>query len=328
MLCRVTPSLSVVIPVFGSTDSLGELVRRLDVVLGASSRGYEIILIDDGGPAENWSAIEDLASGKPEVRGVRLSRNFGQHQAIAAGFDHADGDITVVMDCDLQDPPEDIPALVSAIRDGAEVAVGFRRTDPASAVRRTMNTAYYRGLSILAGCEIEPNQGTFSAITRPVSDAYRSLGDLDRPYRLVLQWLGFKTIKVPFDRNDRDSGRSSYSFGKLLQLAVGGIAFQSTRLLLLATVAGVFFSAIALLLGLAIGLLAIFGHPAEGWASTIVVVLFLGGLNLLAIGVHGVYLGKVFHQVRGRPLYVVAETVNHEPPELPAGPGRPSDKTS
>ncbi|MEE2906804.1 MAG: glycosyltransferase family 2 protein [Planctomycetota bacterium] len=303
----MTIPLSVVIPVFGSTASLGELVKRLNAVLKDASPGYEVILVDDGGGDDNWAMIKELADMHSEVRGLRLSKNFGQHQAIEAGFHEAKGEITVVMDCDLQDPPEDIPRLLAALEDGADIAIGVRNNEPAGFVRQSLNRVYYKFLSVLSGYRIEPNQGTFSAIKQPVATACRELRELDRPYRLVLDWLGFEVARVQFDRVGRFAGKSTYTLGKLLRLALGGIVFQSTRLLYASALLGLICSFLAIGLGVVFIISALAGSPPTGWASTIVVILMIGGLNLMAIGILGIYIGKIFHQTRGRPPYIVRE---------------------
>jgi glycosyltransferase involved in cell wall biosynthesis len=297
--------ISVVIPVFGSPSVLEELVLRIGNVLSEQCNAWETILVDDGGPSSNWAVITDLSGSMPNVMGLRLSRNFGQQEAIAAGIAETTGQVVIVMDCDLQDPPEFIPRLLEALRQGADIAIGTRTVEPASFLRNTMNHVYYRFLSLLSGYRIEPQQGTFSAIRRTVVDSYLSLGDLDRPYRLVLDWLGFDVARVEFERTARQIGRSTYTPWRLLKFAMSGVVFQSTRLLYISIIVGALTSAIAFVLGMIFIIRAILGNPPEGWASTIVITLLLGGIILLAIGVMGVYTGKIFEQTRGRPMYIV-----------------------
>jgi len=317
------PLISVVIPVFGETSVLGDLVARLTRVLTDACDNHEIILVDDGGGDENWVAIATLARTVDAVIGVRLSRNFGQQEAIAAGVAETAGDVVIVMDCDLQDPPESIVGLLDALHDGADIAIGNRTIDPAHPTRNALNHAYYWCLSQLSGYQIDPQQGTFSAIRRTVADAYLSLGDLDRPYRLVLDWLGFDIRRVSFERRGREAGTSTYSPWRLLKFAMSGVVFQSTRLLYMSIALGAVTSAIAFFLGVYFIGRAMVGQPPEGWASTIVVTLLLGGMVLLAIGMLGVYIGKIFHQTRGRPMYIV-RAIAGRPTEHPS----PSAHTS
>ena len=310
---RENKLMSVVIPVFGSTAVLDELVRRLNTVLGVHTNNWEIILVEDGGPEENWIAIATLARMNESVIGVRLSRNFGQQEAIAAGIAEAAGDVVIVMDCDLQDPPECISRLLAALDDGADIAIGSRAVEPASVLRNALNHGYYWFLSKLSGYQIDPQQGTFSAVRRSVADAYLSLGDLDRPYRLILDWLGFNVTRVSFERRGRQDGRSAYSLLRLLRFAMSGVVFQSPRLLYVSIIAGVTTSIVAFLLGVFFVGRALLGNPPEGWASSIVITLLLGGIVLLAIGVLGIYIGKIFEQTRGRPMYIVRARVGRGP---------------
>lgn len=308
------PLISVVIPVFGSTTMLGELISRLEVALSDECEAFEIILVDDGGPDENWVAVASLARTIHQVIGIRLSRNFGQQEAIAAGIAETAGDIVIVMDCDLQDPPESIPRLLEVVRAGGDIAIGTRAVEPAGILRNMANHAYYWFLSKASGYQIDPQQGTFSAIRRPVVEAYLSLGGLDRPYRLVLDWLGFRVERVDFERHNRQDGRSTYTTWRLIKLAMSGVVFQSTRLLYISIVAGSTTSVAAFLLGVYFVVNALRGTPPTGWASTIVVTLLLGGIILLAIGVMGVYIGKIFHQTRGRPMYIVRTRTSRTQP--------------
>ena len=176
-------------------------------------------------------------------------------------------------------------------------------------LRNTANHLYYWLLSKLSGYQVDPQQGTFSAVRRQVADAYLSLGDLDRPYRLILDWLGFDVARVQFERQGRTDGKSTYSLLRLIKFALSGVVFQSTRLLYGSILAGIATSVSAFGLGLFFIFRALSGNPPEGWASSIVITLMLGGVILVAIGVMGIYLGKVFEQTRGRPMYIVRDRV-------------------
>lgn len=304
--------VSVVIPVFGSTASLAELVERIEQVASTLDFEPEIILVDDGGGAENWAEIERIAAVSTSVTGLRLSRNFGQHQAITAGFDHATGDVVVVMDCDLQDPPESIPDFLRALDDGADIAIGTREVEPVGLVRRFLHRTYFRMLSLLSGTEIHSGQGSFTAVTRSVATAYRRLRDVELNYLLALHWLGFEVVEVGFPREERRAGKTTYTFWKLLRHALTGVIFQSTRLLYAATVAGIAFSLTAMVLGVFFIFQALLGTPPAGWASTVVLILLVGGANLVAVGVLGIYVARIFDQVRARPRYIVSDATDAE----------------
>lgn len=313
--------VSVVIPVFGSPATLNELVKRLEAAVSGPGHELEILLIDDGGPPENWAEIERLSQAFPSVVGVRLSRNFGQHQAITAGFDHASGDVVVVMDCDLQDPPEAVPDFLQALDEGADIAIGTRAVEPAGLARRLLHRIYFRMLSILSGTRIRTGQGSFSAVTRQVAMVYSRLRDVELNYLLALHWLGFEVVEVAFPREERREGKTTYTFWKLIRHALTGVIFQSTRLLYAATVAGIVFSILAMLLGAFFIVQTLVGRPPEGWASTVVLILLVGGANLVAVGVLGIYVARIFDQVRARPRYIVRD-------QTPSGDSSASDRTT
>ena len=300
--------LSVVVPVYGCRDCLLELYRRLTAQLAEITPDYEIILVDDRSPDGSWTVLKTIAAADPKVRAIRLSRNFGQHNAITAGLASSEGRWTVVMDCDLQDPPEEIAPLYEAARHrGYDLVLARRQSRAHSWLRLLLARAYFKLLNTFMGTGIDGSYGTFSILSRKVVDAYLSLGDRDRHYLFVLQWLGFEQGSVEFEQAARGSGRSAYTFGRLIRHAVRGVFFQTTNVLLYIVFFGFFLAAGGLLWALYLVYLVAVAHPPPGYTSVMVATIIIGGFIIVSTGVTGIYIGRVFEQVKGRPLYVIDE---------------------
>jgi glycosyltransferase involved in cell wall biosynthesis len=303
---RTNPVLSVVVPVYGCQSCIRRLHERLTATLQELDTAYEIILVDDRAEDGSWPEIERLAYLDGAVRGILLSRNFGQHAAITAGIRYARGTWVAVMDCDLQDPPEDIPRLFAKAMEGYDIVFG-RRTHKkqANLPRRLLGILYYWGLRTFASANTSGEFGTLSILSRKSVDAFLELRDNDRHYTLALLWLGFKTAVVDYDPAPRFTGRSSYSFQRLLKLALDGVFFQTTFLLRLVVYLGFGFALIGGGLSLYLIYGRLVGHVYPGWTGIVVAMLLQGGFIILSTGVTGLYIGKVFEQSRGRPLFVV-----------------------
>ena len=301
--------LSVVVPVYGCRDCLEQLHQRLVKALEPIASSYEMIFVDDRSPDAAWALLEQLARSDPRVRALRLSRNFGQHAAITAGLAASRGDWTVVMDCDLQDPPEAIEALFAKAREGFDLVLARRGQRSHSPVRLFLGRMYFKVLNTVMGTSIDGRYGTFSILNRKVVDAYLSLGERDRHYLFVLHWLGFEQGTMDFDHGARAAGTSSYTMGRLLQHAVSGVFFQTTNLLLYIVYLGFFVAACGVLLAIYLVVLVIVATPPPGYTSAMVLGLLLGGFIIISTGVTGLYIGRVFQQVKGRPLYLVDTVV-------------------
>jgi glycosyltransferase involved in cell wall biosynthesis len=299
------PVISVVVPVYGCRDCLEHLYDRLTTTLSDLVPAYEIIFVDDRAQDESWPEIERLVELDLSVRGVRLSRNFGQHAAITAGLSHVRGEWVVVMDCDLQDPPEKIPDLYAKALEGHEIVFGRRTHKPTGPTRRLLAGLYFRGLRIFTGSHIEGQYGTFSVISHKVADAFLDLKDQDRHYLMILSWLGFDAVAVDYEPALRYRGRSSYSLPHLIEHALDGVFFQTTVLLRWIVYLGFFFASLGALLAAVLAGARIFGHSYPGWTSIVVLTLALSGFIILSTGITGLYIGKVFEQSRGRPIFVV-----------------------
>jgi polyisoprenyl-phosphate glycosyltransferase len=297
--------LSIVVPVYGCRDCLNELHEQLTSAIRSITSSYEIVFVDDRSTDGAWPVLEKLAADDHRVKGVRLSRNFGQHAAITAGLGNSRGNWTVVMDCDLQDPPEAIPRLYARAKEGFDLVLARRKQRTHSAFRLALARIYFKLLNAFMGTNIDGAYGTFSILSRKVVDAYLSLGDRDRHYLFVLYWLGFEHGTIEVDHRERGAGKSSYTLGRLLRHAVGGVFFQTTNLLLYIVYLGFMVAGVGLLGALYIVYVWVVAHPPAGFTSLAVLILVIGGFIITSTGVTGLYIGRVFQQVKGRPLYVV-----------------------
>jgi glycosyltransferase involved in cell wall biosynthesis len=304
--------LSVVVPVYGCADCLEALHRRLTPVLQACTPSYEIILVDDCAPDGAWRVICDLAAIDRRVRGIRLSRNFGQHAAITAGLAESRGRCAVVMDCDLQDPPEVIGQLWQKALAGHDIVLARRKRKRQTAFRRIAAALYFRTLGALSKQRFDGEFGAFSIISRQVIDAYLRFQDRDRHYLFILYWLGFDATAVEYEHAARHSGTSAYSLRALLRHAVNGIVFQTTTVLRWIVYFGFMVSTAGAFLAAYLIYQYLTRTPPPGWTSLAVLILLVGGFIIMSTGVTGLYIGKIFEQVKGRPLYVIDKRVNDE----------------
>lgn len=311
----MTCEFSIVSPVYQSAELVPLLVERVLAAARRISEDFELILVDDGSPDDAWSRILAACASDPKIRGVRLTRNFGQQNAITAGLQHARGRQVIVMDADLQDDPNDIPALLARAREGYDVVLTRKRTREYGALRNRITLVYYTIFNLLADVPAgDGHIGGFSLISRRVVDAYLKLPDYQRDYVLLVRWMGFRTSVLEVTHAPRPLGRSSYTPLRLARYAVQSLTSHSTVLLRLAVAIGFAYVAAAFL-GIAYLMVSYFTHSYRpGWASTVILILGSTGTILMAIGVLGVYLGNIFDQVRGRPWFLVGETVNVEPP--------------
>ncbi|MFN8389610.1 MAG: glycosyltransferase family 2 protein [Bdellovibrionota bacterium] len=305
--------ISVVSPVYRAAAIVEELVFRLKSVLEPITPRFEIVLVEDGSPDSSWEQMAKASASDPRVKSIKLSRNFGQHYAITAGLFHARGSYVVVMDCDLQEDPRYIPELLAKARAGCEVVLTQKRKRAHSSFKNTTATAYNALCSWLSDSSLTQGSdevGTFSLLSRKVVNEFLRIQDYHRHYLLVVRWLGFSTEFVEIDHAERFEGKSSYSVRKLVEHAINGVVSQSTKLLRVSITLGFMFCA-ASLCAIIVIVAAYFLHGfKEGWPSIAVLILFSTGVNLLSLGVVGLYLGKTFEQVKGRPLFIVDKTLN------------------
>jgi dolichol-phosphate mannosyltransferase len=301
--------LSIVIPVYGCADCLQVLHRRIVAAVEGRVASFELLLVDDRAPDGAWQVIHALAERDPRVRGIRLSRNFGQHASITAGLAECRGERAVVMDCDLQDPPEAIPLLLDKALAGHDIVLARRKRKQHSPFRRISASLYFRALGALSGRRFDGEFGAFSLISRRVIDAFLRLRDRDRHYLFILYWLGFDSAAIEYEHAARHSGSSSYSMRALLRHALQGLVFQTTTLLRWIVYFGFMVSAAGVLLAGYLTYVYFVRTPPPGWTSLAVLILLIGGFVIMSTGVTGLYIGKIFEQVKDRPLYIIDERV-------------------
>jgi glycosyltransferase involved in cell wall biosynthesis len=298
--------LSVVVPVYGCRDCLTALYERLTASVGGVAPSYELVFVDDRSPDGAWDRLVELAETDDRVSAFRLSRNFGQHLAITAGLEQSRGRWTVVMDCDLQEPPELIPSLYAKAQEGFEIVHTTRRGRREGWLRRQAGRLYLRLRNFVLGTDVDTEHGTLSILSRKAVEAFLSVRDREREYLLVLYWLGFDHATVAFDHAERHAGRSSYTLKQLLRVALDGLFFQSTKLLRWVVYAG-FAIALggALLAAYIVANYLTAEKSPPGYTSIAVLLLLLTGFVITSLGVLGLYIGKIFEQGKGRPLYII-----------------------
>lgn len=302
--------ISVVVPVFREEAVLHELCSQIRTALSQVADDFEIILVEDGGGDQTWDIIRQLSAEDRRIKGIKFSRNFGQHYAITAGLDACDGDWVVVMDGDLQDRPEVIPELYAKAQEGYDVVFVARQKRPEGLIYQFAQRSFYKTFQYLSGTDYDPAHGNFSIISRKVLEHFRGFRESLRFYGAIINWLGFKWVSLPARHGERYAGTSSYTPAKLLRLAGDVILAHSNRPLHFSIALGLFMSGVSFLAGCYILTLALFtDFSVEGWASLIVSIYFTGGVILVVLGIIGIYIGKIFTELKGRPLYIVADRV-------------------
>lgn len=301
------PLYSFVIPVFNEQDVLPELQARLTAVMATLDGESEVIFVDDGSRDGTYRLLRELHAADSRFKVIRLARNFGQQVAMTAGLDFALGDAVIVMDADLQDPPELVPELAKRWREGYDLVYAVRaRRQGDTWLKRVTAAAFSRLLRRLTKLDIPLDVGDFRLIDRRAVDAFRSLPERTRWLRGMFGWIGFRQIGVPYERPARYAGESKYSWLTLLRIAVDGIISFSDLPLRLTLTFGFLISALSFVLGVfAITAKLAGGFAVPGWASLVMVVSFLGGVQLVVIGVMGLYVGRIYEEVKARPLYIV-----------------------
>jgi dolichol-phosphate mannosyltransferase len=300
--------ISVVIPVYGCRACLEELHRQLTAALAALTSDYEIVLVNDACPQNSWEVIKAIASRDPHVKGLDLSRNFGQIRAITAGLHHATGDWIVVMDCDLQDKPAEIARLYAKAVEGYDVVFSRRAERKDGLVKQLLSGLFYRTYAYFTAGGFDSRISNFSISRRIVIENYLRMGDQNRAFVLFINWMGFRSTVIDIDHAERASGKSSYSLRRRINLALEIITTQSNKPLILSIRAGFTVSLLALIYAVYLVVRFFYlGVSVEGWTSTIVSIYFVGGILLAQLGIVGLYVGYVFDQTKGRPIYIVRE---------------------
>jgi polyisoprenyl-phosphate glycosyltransferase len=312
------PELSIVVPVYNEARNLPLLIERLGPVLDACVASWEVILVDDGSRDETRAVVRELNAADTRIRMLSFSRNFGKEVAIAAGVDHAAGAGVVIMDADLQHPPEVIPAFVAKWREGFAMVYGERLDrDGETALKRGFARAFYRLFAQFGETELHPGAGDFRLMDRKAVDAFRSLGERARFSKGLYAWVGFLSVGVPFIVADRIHGETSFSFRKLFSFAFDGFSSFSTVPLKIATWLGVVIAMISTLTAIYFALRTLFfGTDLPGFPSLIVSIMFFSGIQLVSLGMIGEYIGRIFAEVKHRPLYLIGERIGLRPEDI------------
>jgi polyisoprenyl-phosphate glycosyltransferase len=312
--------ISVVIPCYNEEAVLPQLFERLTAAAASWSDEWEVLCVDDGSRDRTWELLAAQSARDLRWRAVRFARNFGHQTAVSAGLYHAAGDVIVVMDADLQDPPEELNTFFNKMREGYDVVYAIRTKRKEGTIKRLCYWAFYRILSSVVTNPIPLDSGDFCVVSRRVVEVMNQMPERNRFVRGLRAWAGFTQVGVPYERHARAAGEVKYTLKRLLKLAFDGIFSFSTVPLRFATYFGLLTSLVALL-GIVFTLLQRIFHdffasiglgPVPGYPTILISVLFLGGVQLICIGIVGEYLGRVYDEVKRRPLWIVAETVGVE----------------
>ncbi len=304
--------LSVVIPVYNEADNLPELHRRLTNVLTLVGSPYEIVFVDDGSHDESLAILREMARSDERVVLVELARNFGHQVAISAGLDYARGAGIIVMDADLQDPPEVLPQFIAKWREGHDVVYAIRAERKEGLIKRSAYAAFYRLLQRVAQIDIPLDAGDFCIMDRRVVDVLAGMPERNRFVRGIRSWVGLDQVGLAYERHARHAGKPKYTFSRLIYLALDGLVSFSILPLRIITVMGFVVSAISILLAIIYTIQKLtIGLSPPGFATLTVAIFFLTGIQLITLGVIGEYIGRIFDEVKRRPLYVVRQVSAH-----------------
>lgn len=309
------PEISVVIPIYNEEENIPELYRRLTEVLeklcigkGYPPDSFEILMVDDGSKDRSWQAIREIHGKDRRAKGISFSRNFGHHVAVTAGLDHAKGEAVILMDGDLQDPPEEIPKLFEKFKQGYDLVYGIRHERKDPPLKKMTSFLFWWMLRRFSGVDIPRGQTMLRIMSRRLVDVLREMREYARFIHGMMAWTGFEVATMEVEHNPRVKGRSKYNIPRLFRLAFNAITSFSTVPLRLATYLGILSAGVGLLYGFYFLYKKIFlGIPVLGYASIIVAVFFVGGVQLFMLGIMGEYLGRVYQEVQRRPLYVSRE---------------------
>jgi len=306
-----TPHISVVSPVYRAAPIIDKLVERINAAVGKITPDFEIILIEDCGPDNSWDKIVENCQKYPHVKGLKLSRNFGQQHATQAGLDASTGQYIVTMDCDLQDQPEEITKLYTKALEGYDIVIASRKERKDDFFKKFLSHSFYKTLGYLTETEQDSSVANFVLYRRKALDAIGEMKDPKRYYPMLVQWVGFKRIKVEIEHAEREEGGSSYSFKKRLELGIDTILTFSDKPLRMSVKFGVLTSFFAVVAATTLVGMYFFGNiQVAGWTSLMVLMTFLSGIIISVLGMVGLYVGRIFEAVKQRPTYIVQETHN------------------
>lgn len=303
---------SLVIPLYNEEQVIHECIKRVTNVMGNKSFDYEVIFVNDGSKDSTEEIVKQYCEKDEHLKLITFSRNFGHQTAITAGMDNSSGDAVVVMDADLQDPPEVILDLIAKFEEGYDVVYAIRsKRKGESLFKKVTAKIFYRYMRSMSDVDIPIDTGDFRLISRQVCDVLKTLTERNRYVRGLVSWVGFKQTGVYYEREERFAGETKYPLKKMLKLSVDGITSFSTKPLKLSKWIGLIVSAAGFIYALVIIIQKLFGVEMQtGWASTIVIVLIIGGIQLLMMGITGEYIARIFEESKNRPLYIIKEKVN------------------
>jgi len=317
--------ISIVVPCYNEQQVLPRLYERLTAAAETWDEPFEVVLVDDGSCDDTWHIARDIHERDPRWKTVRFARNFGHQTAVSAGIHYAQGDCVIIIDADLQDPPEELHRFIAKWREGYQVVYAIRTKRKENVVRRLCYRLFYRVLGRLADIDIPYDAGDFCLMDRKVADLLNAMPERNRFVRGLRSWAGFRQIGLEYERSTRAAGEPKYTFRKLFRLAVDGILSFSTVPLRMAIYLGFIVSSLALFGAVFTFLQRIFAEwftqvgfrPVPGQTTTRIVIFFLGGVQLIFLGIIGEYLGRIYDEVKGRPLWIVQDTLGfgHEPAE-------------
>lgn len=314
MTSQARQLLSVVVPVFNEVDGIDAFHERIKAVcIGLEDLEHELLFVDDGSSDGSLERLQAIAASDPAVRIIKFSRNFGHQIAITAGIDHARGDAIVVIDADLQDPPETIVDFVAKWRDGYDVVYGVRASrDGETRAKLWTASAFYRLLRRFTKVEIPVDVGDFRLMSRRSAGVLKGMREKDRFVRGLVSWMGYEQVGVPYHREARHAGETKYPYRKMVKFAVDGITSFSSAPLRLASWLGYLASFLAFAYLASVFIQKAMGATIQGWATIMVAMLFLGGVQLICLGIIGEYIGRIFTEIKPRPMYVVEEIYGAE----------------
>ncbi|MBP5306488.1 MAG: glycosyltransferase family 2 protein [Paludibacteraceae bacterium] len=305
------PHISVVSPVYRAASMVSELVRRISENVETISPDYEIILVNDASPDDSWNEILKQCQANPKVKGLNLSRNFGQYYAITAGLAHTSGDWIVTLDCDLQDRPEEIPNLYAKAQEGHDIVYARRAVRHDTRLKKLSSSLYHYVYYKLSDIHTDKSIANFGIYKRTVIDAYNQMPEKARSFTSLLDYLGFDVATVDVQHDDRMEGSSSYNLRKLLKISSDAIIANSNKPLRISIYGGLLIAMLAFVMAVYNVLAYLCGWVVvQGYTTTIFTILFMSGLIMCQLGMLGIYIGKIFDQVKDRPIYVVKDKVN------------------
>ncbi len=305
------PVISVVSPIYKGEKMLDALVQRISAALSPLTEHYEIILVNDHSPDLSWDKICKICSDDKRVKGIELSRNFGQHYAISAGLAHSSGEWVVVMDCDLQDRPEEIPHLYAKAQEGWDIVFARRVNRRDTWFKRFQSHAFHSVYNWLSGMQTDETIANFGIFHRNVIHAFNSMPEKARSFGSLISYLGFRTSTLDVQHDARGEGSSGYTFAKLIKLSTDVIISNSNKPLRMAISMGFLMSSLALLLAVYNVVAKLVGIiRVSGYTTTVFSIWFVGGLLLFVMGILGLYIGKIFDQVKDRPIFIIRSKLN------------------